>query len=99
MKKECEIVRDLLPLYVDDACSEASREIIDEHLKDCAGCAEYLEAIRASEAEGELKDEMAQVIRHQARRFKRRSAAAGRCCSCSSPCFSFRSLPSAMWQT
>lgn len=77
MKKECEIVRDLLPLYVDDACSEASREIIDEHLKDCAGCAEYLEAIRASEAEGELKDEMAQVIRHQARRFKRRSAAAG----------------------
>ena len=77
MKKECEIVRDLLPLYVDDACSEASREIIDEHLKDCAGCAEDLEAIRASEAEGELKDEMAQVIRHQARRFKRRSAAAG----------------------
>ena len=77
MNKECEIVRDLLPLYVDDACSEASREIIDEHLKDCAGCAEYLEAIRSSEAEGELKDEMAQVIQRQARRFRRRSAAAG----------------------
>ena len=32
MNKECEIVRDILPLYVDDVCSASSREIIDEHL-------------------------------------------------------------------
>ena len=77
MNKECEIVRDLLPLYVDDACSASSREIIDEHLKTCPDCAAYLEQIRASEAEEELKEEKTLVIKNQARRFKRRSAAVG----------------------
>ncbi len=77
MNKECEIIRDILPLYVDDACSEASREIVEGHLKQCEDCAAYLEQIRAGEAEGELRDEKAQVIRNQVRRFKRRSAAAG----------------------
>lgn len=77
MNKECEIVRDILPLYVDDVCSASSREIIDEHLKSCRECAAYLEEISASEVEKDLKDEKALVIKNQARRFKRRSAAVG----------------------
>lgn len=77
MKKECEIVRDLLPLYVDDACSASSREIIEAHLKDCADCSAYLEEIRASEIETGLNDEKTLVLKNQAKRFKRRSAVAG----------------------
>ena len=77
MNKECEIVRDLLPLYADDVCSPTSREIIDEHLRTCPDCAGYLKEIRASEAEGELRDEKALVISNQARRFRRRTAAVG----------------------
>ena len=38
MSKQCEIVQDLLPLYVDGACSEASAEMIKEHLETCADC-------------------------------------------------------------
>ena len=30
MNRQCEIVQDLLPLYVDDICSPASREMIAE---------------------------------------------------------------------
>lgn len=77
MNKECEIVRDILPLYLDSVCSPSSREIIDEHLKTCPDCAAYLEDIRASETESALKSEKSLVIRDQARRFKRRSAATG----------------------
>ena len=77
MNKECEIIRDLLPLYADSACSASSREIIDEHLKACPGCTAYLRDIRDSEAESALKAEKALVIQNQARRFKRRSAVAG----------------------
>lgn len=77
MSKECEIIRDILPLYADDVCSAASREIVEAHLEECPACADYLKQIRASEAEGRLKDEKALVIDHQARRFKRRSAAFG----------------------
>lgn len=77
MNTPCGIIRDVLPLYVDDACSEASRDMVDAHLKECPECAAYLEQIRASEAEDELKEEKALVIKNQARRFKRRSAAVG----------------------
>jgi hypothetical protein len=34
----CEVVQDLLPLYQDDACSEASRALVEEHLRTCSVC-------------------------------------------------------------
>jgi len=77
MNKECEIIRDLLPLYTDEVCSPSSREIVDGHLKDCPDCAAYLEQIRASEAEGRLRAEKALVISNQAKKFKRRTTAVG----------------------
>ena len=36
MKDQCDVIRDLLPLYADRACSEKSREIVVEHLQECA---------------------------------------------------------------
>ena len=42
----CEIVRDLLPLYHDEVVSEESRELVEEHLKTCAECRKMLEDIR-----------------------------------------------------
>lgn len=38
MNNECDIVRDLLPLYLDDVCSDASRKFIETHLKNCEKC-------------------------------------------------------------
>ncbi len=35
---KCEIIRDLLPLYMDNACSQESREMVEEHLAECSGC-------------------------------------------------------------
>lgn len=37
-KDTCEMIRDLLPLYIDDCCSETSRKIVDEHLAVCPDC-------------------------------------------------------------
>lgn len=42
---ECCIIRDLLPLCDDDAVSEESRKIIDEHLSNCSGCRTYYQGI------------------------------------------------------
>ncbi|MCM1145410.1 MAG: zf-HC2 domain-containing protein [Blautia sp.] len=36
----CEIVRDLLPLYVDNMVSDVSKESIESHLEQCADCNE-----------------------------------------------------------
>ena len=38
MNISCEIIRDLLPLYVDDVCSDDSRELVEHHLQDCESC-------------------------------------------------------------
>ncbi|WP_226672050.1 zf-HC2 domain-containing protein [Rossellomorea aquimaris] len=34
----CEIIEDLMPLVVDDVCSEESRETVEEHLVHCKQC-------------------------------------------------------------
>ena len=37
-KKECRIIEDLLPNYVEGLTNEVTNEFIDEHLKECAYC-------------------------------------------------------------
>ena len=32
---KCEIIRDLIPLYLDKVCSEDSRKLVEEHLAEC----------------------------------------------------------------
>jgi len=73
----CEVIRDLLPLYADDVCSSASRNIIENHLKECPECSAMLEKLRSHEIESDLAEEKEQVLEQQAKRFKRRSATVG----------------------
>ena len=75
----CDIVRDLLPLYADGLCSEESRKAVEEHLKSCEACRKLLpegpaEAERepaAAEAAGE--GGVLQGISREWKRQKRRS--------------------------
>lgn len=46
MKLSCEIIQDLLPLYVDNACSPDSRKAVEEHLAQCSACSRNLQAIQ-----------------------------------------------------
>lgn len=38
MEKNCKVISDLLPLYLDEACSDESKKIVEEHLKECEKC-------------------------------------------------------------
>ncbi len=38
MNTSCDIIRDLLPLYVDGALSAASADLVLEHLRECHPC-------------------------------------------------------------
>ncbi|MNC30275.1 hypothetical protein D3C75_785550 [compost metagenome] len=44
----CDVVQDILPLYHDDVCSAATRELVEEHLVECEDCRSYLEQIKSS---------------------------------------------------
>ena len=39
----CNVNKDLLPLYVDDVCSEESKAIVEEHLAGCEECQDYFD--------------------------------------------------------
>jgi hypothetical protein len=44
--KQCPVIQDLLPLYVDDALSRESWVLVDEHLAGCVDCRQALAAMR-----------------------------------------------------
>ena len=46
MKKECEIVEDLLFGYSDDTLNAESKKLVEEHLKGCDECKKKLETIK-----------------------------------------------------
>ena len=77
MKTDCEIIRDLLPLYVDDICSEKSRELVYEHLRECAECGSLLDRLKRTEIENGLKAEKEDAISYGVRKFKQLSARTG----------------------
>ena len=77
MKTDCDVIRDLLPLYADDVCSDASRQLVEEHLKDCPACTDILGRLRENEIESGLKEERNEVISYQAKKFRTRSATVG----------------------
>ena len=58
MKNECNIVRDLLPLYIENMASAETKEFVEAHLSKCPECNEiYLNMI--DKAEDEIGDEEA----------------------------------------
>ena len=72
MKTDCDVIRDLLPLYEDEVCSEKSRDLVREHLEECQACLELFNQLHETEIENELKEEKISVIEYGTRRFRRR---------------------------
>ena len=59
-KKNCDIIKDLLPSYVDGICSEASKLWIEEHLAECEACRQTMQLLKNTEISAR-KLELAQL--------------------------------------
>lgn len=46
---DCCIVKDLIPLYLDDLVSEESKVIVENHLDKCDGCSKYMKSMGENE--------------------------------------------------
>lgn len=62
MKFDCEIIQDLLPLYIDDVCSIKSKVVIEEHILECSKCKELLSELGNQAVTQELSIEKNRVI-------------------------------------
>ncbi len=44
---ECNVVKDLIPLYIDGCCSEESAKLVLEHIKGCKDCMKLYDEMKA----------------------------------------------------
>ena len=71
--KECEIVQDLLPLYYDKACSEASCSFVEKHMAGCSDCQKIYNELQENNVDEVLAKESKGVLERHAK--KERNAA------------------------
>ena len=72
-QNECDIIKDLVPSYVDEICSEASKLWIEEHLQECEQCRATAELMKNTEIsakrlEQEGFDAAKKIVRQNQRR-------------------------------
>lgn len=53
----CNVIKDLLPSYIDDICSEDSKRLVEEHIKECNACQSLVEMMTATELVSEHTDD------------------------------------------
>lgn len=46
MKKECNIIRDLLPNYIENLVSKDTKEYVEKHINECSDCKNALEIMQ-----------------------------------------------------
>ncbi|SHJ02320.1 zf-HC2 domain-containing protein [Pseudobutyrivibrio xylanivorans] len=49
MKYSCDVIKDLLPLFHDDVCSDDTKKVVNEHLNECEACRDYYKKMCSSD--------------------------------------------------
>lgn len=71
----CNIIQDILPLYVDDVVSEDTREMVEEHLKSCDTCRKEADILKQNvnlPTSRNIKLSDARILRKLKQRFFKR---------------------------
>lgn len=69
----CEVIEDLLPLYVDNLTQSGTNQIIKEHLKECESCLIKYENMTGQLGKEELKEEAPQAEIDYLKKIKRKN--------------------------
>lgn len=72
MKIDCDIIRDLLPLYVEGLVSEKSRAAIEEHLTECGECGKICREMTEPEPQLSYNREPAESFQNYVKKGKRK---------------------------
>lgn len=63
MTYPCGLIRDLLPLYLDDVCQEDSKQAVEQHLSACEKCRQYCESMKFIEDFAEKQHDNSEDMR------------------------------------
>ena len=56
MDKNCKLIRDLLPSYLDHVTSEDTSKFVEEHLKECKECKKFFDEMNSEVDKEKIKD-------------------------------------------
>lgn len=70
MKMDCDIIKDLLPLYVEDMVSEKSKEAVNTHLGECEDCRKIYEEMTVPGPEVQFDTEPAKSFKKYVKKKK-----------------------------
>lgn len=73
MAHNCDVIQDLLPLYIDEVCSGASTAMIRSHLEECPRCREMLRQLGRDTAAQESVPDSGEVLVKASLSFSRRA--------------------------
>jgi signal peptidase I len=68
--KECSVIKDLMPLYKDQALSELSVQAVEEHIEKCDSCREYKNCIFKDSIKFELADDTPEFEKVETQNYK-----------------------------
>ena len=68
-KINCSLIKDLLPLYIDDLCSKESTEVIKNHLEVCEECNKEHETLKSEPKIKPQQDNSQELIKKVNKRF------------------------------
>ncbi len=73
MNNNCDVVRDLIPLYTEKIASDESVRIVDEHCKECAECKRILEITQTDiEVKSQHDEKMEKVWKNLKKKKRKR---------------------------
>lgn len=73
-KISCSIIRDLIPSYVDEVCSEETKTCVEHHMEECRECRERVAVLKGTELSA---DRLQRQELNSAKKVKRHVQAAG----------------------
>ncbi|MBE6007893.1 MAG: hypothetical protein E7235_01695 [Lachnospiraceae bacterium] len=74
MKYPCELIKDIMPLYIDEVCSDQSRSAVKEHIEECGECRDHIRKMINGEplVEYKEKDEEEMIMEDSLKMVKKR---------------------------
>ena len=68
-KINCSLIKDLLPLYIDDLCSKETTEIVSNHLEICEDCNKEYETLKTEPKVKPQQDNSQELIKKVNKKF------------------------------
>lgn len=59
----CEIVRDLIPMYIDGAASDEAAQMVEKHIGECEDCRKYYDACLRAEKKAKGKKSVERAMK------------------------------------